>query len=463
MAKVKINFEGKEIECDENLTVAACLYKNGVRIFSRSLKFHRPRGYYCGTGKCSSCMMEVDGIPNVRTCHVKVKDGMIVRRQHSWPNADNDLFSILNKFEKSLGAGFYYHRFIHPSFLRNFYMRRIASFAGLGELPKKDPGMEFSQEKINTDILIIGAGLAGLNAALVVSGYTKNAILVEEHENLGGELYKNNLKIQVDGKEIQSGKYVEYIVSKLDNIRIMNNTDVFGMYGDMIAAYGKNTIYEIYAKRTIIATGSYYKNFVFDNNDLPGIMLYSGLHSLLYENNVDPGKRAVIYGKNRYVFDIADALKEMDIVISGVVSNRSDNKHESYKDYEIVKAIGKKKLERIEISNGKESKILDCDLLVMTDRMKAYELVLQSGGEIRYYADEDSYYPLRNNALEIVPGIYYAGSFTHQQSIDEGKYSALQALKSLGFDVNIDIKEKVLSSIPKEFLVEKVERRELMM
>ncbi len=464
MAKVKINFEGKEIECEDNLTLAACLYKNGVRIFSRSMKFHRPRGYYCGTGKCSSCMMEVDGIPNVRTCQVKVKDGMVVRRQHAWPNADNDILSILNKFEKSLGAGFYYHRFIHPTFLRNFYMRRIASFAGLGELPKKDPGVEFSHETINTDILIVGAGLAGLSAALEVSKYTNNAVLVEEHENLGGELYNNNIIINMDNEKMQGGEYIDKIVKEIKNIRILKNTEVFGIYPDRMAAQGNNTLYEIYAKKIILATGSYYKNLVFDNNDLPGIMLYSGVHSLIYENNVLPGKSAVIYGKNRYVFDIAASLSKKGLEIKGIITNRNGENFETYVGYEILKAYGKKNLEGIEISNGSERKTIGCDLLIMTDRMKTYELILQSGGEVKYYGDEDSYYPLRNSSLEIVPGIYYAGGFTYQQSLIEGRYSALNALKSLGFNVKSeDLGKTVLSNIPRDFIVEKVEKRELIM
>jgi sarcosine oxidase subunit alpha len=79
--KVTIYFEGKPIECFEGETIVAALTAAGVYRLRDNIKTHRPQGLFCAIGKCSSCLMEVDGVPNVRTCITVVKDGMQVKRQ----------------------------------------------------------------------------------------------------------------------------------------------------------------------------------------------------------------------------------------------------------------------------------------------------------------------------------------------------------------------------------------------
>ncbi|MFQ5762193.1 MAG: (2Fe-2S)-binding protein, partial [Candidatus Bathyarchaeia archaeon] len=136
--QVTFYFEGKPINAYENETVASALYANGVRIFSRSMKYHRPRGFFCAIGRCSACLMTVDGMPNVRTCVLQVKEGLRVERQNAFPNADHDVYSFADKLSYiSLAKGFYYRKLIHPSFLRNFYMNILTRFAGLGRIPTR--------------------------------------------------------------------------------------------------------------------------------------------------------------------------------------------------------------------------------------------------------------------------------------------------------------------------------------
>ena len=79
--KIKFYFEGEELEGYENETIAAALHANGIRVLRESEELHRPRGLYCAIGNCSSCLMVVDGLPNVRVCVKKLKDGMVVQKQ----------------------------------------------------------------------------------------------------------------------------------------------------------------------------------------------------------------------------------------------------------------------------------------------------------------------------------------------------------------------------------------------
>ncbi len=81
--KIKFYFEGEEIEGYAGETIAAALHAAGVKDYHYSPKLNRPRGFFCAIGNCSSCLMEVDGQPNVRVCTEQVSEGMKVRRQHN--------------------------------------------------------------------------------------------------------------------------------------------------------------------------------------------------------------------------------------------------------------------------------------------------------------------------------------------------------------------------------------------
>lgn len=79
--KVKFTFDGQELEGYEGETIQAALHAAGVKVLGKSIKMHRPRGFYCAIGNCSSCFMIVDGVPNVKTCVTDLKEGMVVETQ----------------------------------------------------------------------------------------------------------------------------------------------------------------------------------------------------------------------------------------------------------------------------------------------------------------------------------------------------------------------------------------------
>ncbi len=105
--KVTFSFAGREITAYVGDTIAAALYSVGVRIFSRSFKYHRPRGLLCFSAKCPNCLMNVDGTPNVRTCLEPVREGMRVRPQNAWPSLQRDAFAVIDKLDRLLPIGFY--------------------------------------------------------------------------------------------------------------------------------------------------------------------------------------------------------------------------------------------------------------------------------------------------------------------------------------------------------------------
>ena len=132
-----IRFNGKPIPMREGDTVASALYRAGQRIFTRSFKYHRPRGLLCCSGHCPNCLMNVDGIPNVRTCITPARDGMTVRHQNAKPSLDFDYLSIAQRFDWMMPVGWYYKRFTNPR-LWHLAEAQIRKVAGLGDPPPPD-------------------------------------------------------------------------------------------------------------------------------------------------------------------------------------------------------------------------------------------------------------------------------------------------------------------------------------
>src|SRR6266852_5821425 len=101
-------FNGHSVEARSGDTVASALYRAGRRIFTRSFKYHRPRGLLCLSGKCPNCMMNVDGTPNIRACLTPVRAGMRVRHQNAYPSLERDLLALFQCFDWLMPVCSYY-------------------------------------------------------------------------------------------------------------------------------------------------------------------------------------------------------------------------------------------------------------------------------------------------------------------------------------------------------------------
>jgi len=137
--KFTFQFDGHRVEAGSGDTVASALYRAGRRIFTRSFKYHRPRGLLCMAGHCPNCMMNVDGTPNVRACIMPARAGMQVRRQNAYPSLDHDLLAGVQRFDWLMPVGWYYKGMTHKWtwHLAEPYIRKVA---GLGVLPEPGSG-----------------------------------------------------------------------------------------------------------------------------------------------------------------------------------------------------------------------------------------------------------------------------------------------------------------------------------
>src|SRR5579863_1130724 len=113
--KFTFEFDGQTVEARVGDTVASALYRAGRRIFTRSFKYHRPRGLLCLAGKCPNCLVNVDGVPNVRACVTPARDGTKVRHQNAWPSLETDFLSAAQRMDWLMPVGWYYKAFTTPT------------------------------------------------------------------------------------------------------------------------------------------------------------------------------------------------------------------------------------------------------------------------------------------------------------------------------------------------------------
>jgi sarcosine oxidase subunit alpha len=170
---ISFRFDGKTVEAYEGDTIGSALYAAGRRTFSRSFKYHRRRGLMCCAGHCPNCLVAVDGAPGVRACTEPVREGIDVKHMNASPGLDFDVMRATDLAPSALTPpGFYYKTFIRPRRLWPVYEKVLRHAAGLGVLRRKQGEREWRTEyrRRHADVLVIGAGAAGLRAAIAAAG-----------------------------------------------------------------------------------------------------------------------------------------------------------------------------------------------------------------------------------------------------------------------------------------------------
>ncbi len=215
------DFDGNPIQYREGDTVASALYRSGRRIFSRSFKYHRPRGLLCCSGKCPNCLMNVDGSPNVRTCITPVREGMRVLHQNAWPSLENDALSVVQHLDRLMPVGWYYKTLTHPKAWRAAepHIRKVA---GLGVVGKGE-AQEYEHAWMHVDVAVIGGGTAGIDSALEGLGQGESVVLVDDQPELGGRRRYVKAGGPVPFHRIAS-------LGSKPGIKILSNSYCFGLY-----------------------------------------------------------------------------------------------------------------------------------------------------------------------------------------------------------------------------------------
>lgn len=375
-APLRFKFDGRTIVGVEGDSVCSALHASGERVLMRSIKYHRPRGYSCGTGKCASCLVRVDGTPNVRACVTPARDGMVVETQNAFPSARRDLFAVVDKVYR---RDFDYHeKFIHPKIMAPIYNAVIRRMAGFGKLPALKPIANRRERprivKRNVDVLVVGAGPAGLAAAAAAAEGAATVLLVEEADREGGSLL---LRRDVGGRD---GTVVAAeLLARVHDAQgvVLASSVAFGCYltdgvGDALPAPGivailtPDQIVEVDAKAIVVASGYHETPALFPGNDLPGVMGARAALLLLHKHGVLAGKRVALSSPaaRGAAEDLAKA--GADVVAWG--------------EAPILEALGGTRVERVRFADGREAE-LDC-VLYAGDESPRLELLQQCGAPL---------------------------------------------------------------------------------
>ena len=311
---LNFTFNTKPFVGFEGDTLASALLRGGVKVVARSFKYHRPRGIMGAGSEEPNALVEIHDAgtcePNRRATTIKLFDGLDARSQNYMGSVNFDLLGVNDFIHPFLAAGFYYKTFMWPkAFWEKLYEPAIRRAAGLGELtPTSDPSI-YDKGFLHCDLLIIGAGPAGLLMALNAARSGKNIILADEDFRMGGRFLSETYEINGDSSYVWLLDTLNELKS-FKNVRLMPRTSIFGVYDhgiyggletvtDRINNKGvRQILWRIYAKHSILAAGATERPIAFANNDRPAIMLASAVRSYANRFNVKVGKNIALLTNN---------------------------------------------------------------------------------------------------------------------------------------------------------------------
>ena len=453
---IRFTFDGVEYTAHPGDTVASALTAAGVKVLSRSFKYHRPRGLLCCAGHCPNCLVQIGDEPNVRACVRPVEAGMDVRAQNVWPSLNRDLLSLTQLGSRFMPVGFYYKTFIRPQKLWPLYEHTLRHAAGLGEVDLNTPPGEFDKQYLHTDVVVVGGGPAGISAALGAAEAGAQVLLFDENSALGGHL-RFTVPLEPSSATQASTDLPELLeaIGRHSNITVLTDTSVLGWYQDnWLCAVKGSRLFKIRTKSMVVATGAYETPLIFDNNDLPGVMLGSAVQRLLHLFGVLPGKQVAIVTANEDGWDLAADLQSLGVNVAAIVDERDHNACSSpYRDglanagipvfyrHTILEAIGSGTVRGAKIARLNErgdispatTQSLQCDLIVTSmGWTPATELAYMAGGKSEYSEDRGEMLPAFTP-----PGIYVAGRAAGihavDSQIDAAQQTGLNAAAFAGF------------------------------
>ena len=305
---IQFTFDGRVLTGFAGDTLASALLRNGVHLVGRSFKYHRPRGILAAGSEEPNALVGIRRddaryTPNLRATQVELYDGLEARSQNRWPSLSLDFGALNDLMSPFIPAGFYYKTFMWPrGAWKSLYEPRIRAAAGLGESPTLADPDRYTNRFAHCDVLVVGAGPAGLSAALAAASSGARVIICDEQPELGGSLLS----------EPDSGTWLPRAIETLTRnprVTVLPRTTAFGYFPhNMVGLNQRLTDHEaqphldsprerqwqVRAKEVVLATGAIERPLVFPGNDRPGIMLAGAARTYVNRYGAIPGSRAVV-------------------------------------------------------------------------------------------------------------------------------------------------------------------------
>ncbi len=406
---VEITFNGRRRRVPKDRQLAAGLLETGTQVFTRSLKYRRPRGPFCGRGQCTGCLIRLNGVPMVRSCEVFPRPGDRVETEAGWPSTDHDLFRGMDwLYSQGMDTT---RGFTRPQFLRPAYISLVRKFGGLGALPTGGPGRVSSPERVSVEVLVVGGGSSG--------SWSRQRIT---------QLRPKSRVLAVDQK--QEGHSVVFLAP-------LNGKG----FQSVVQRPGKGALL-VDAQRVIVATGTYGAGLPFRGSELPGTHTGDGLMNLYPQPSRSGIRRLAVFGGGPSTLALLDAWKDRIGVLAApwdlapATRTRAQELGIPVREQTLLTAArGSRKVQSIELTHRGSHEVEShaADALAIAHRMLPQSgLLFQVGAEMRWHNAGSAYYPvLTENCETSVPGVFAVGGvagFTEEADVQESAERAVAAV-----------------------------------
>ncbi len=384
-------------------TLASALIANGVHLVGRSFKYHRPRGILSAGAEEPNALVSVKRgpgrvTPNLRATQIELYDGLNASSQNCWPSLKFDLGAVNDWFAPLFGAGFYYKAFMGPNlFGKNWawtrvYEPMIRRAAGLGTPPREPDPDRYQRTFDHCDVLIVGAGPAGLAAALATSQSGARIVVCDENPAFGGSLLAE-AEAEIEGKSAR--QWLDDTLAALSsapNVRLMTRTQAFGYYAqnfvglneriaeaDLIADphLPRERLWQMRAREVVLATGAIERPLVFPDNDRPAVMLADSVRRYGLQYGAKVGDRIVIATRHDSAYRAALDLKKAGVNVELIVDLRPEAKGplaeaaraagvEVAAGAEILGVDGRLRVKAVRLDISGAKRTAACDALLMS-------------------------------------------------------------------------------------------------
>ncbi len=457
-------FDGQSYKGFAGDTLASALLANGVGLVGRSFKYHRPRGVLTAGPEEPNALVEMrTGArrePNTRATTVELYDRLEASSQNRWPSLKFDALSVNSLAAPLFVGGFYYKTFMWPAaFWEKLYEPMIRRAAGLGHSAGEPDPDTYDRSHAFCDVLVIGAGPAGLAAAQSAARAGARVILCEDDFELGGRLLSERQAIG-GAPATEWAAAVEAELKALPEVRILRRTQVFGAYdggvfgavervSDHVAVPAphqpRQRLWKIVARRTVLCAGAVERQLVFGGNDKPGVMLASAVRTYLNRFGVAPGARAAVFTASDDGWRTAADLAAHGVAVVAVIDPRPGAPAALRAAVEasgarivqggcVLDAVGGQAVKKIEAVDGAGARLsFDVDLLATSGGWSPQAAMTTHQGAKPAWSDQiHSFVP-----GETPPGMSVAGAaagrFALADCLADGFGAGAAAAALLGF------------------------------
>jgi sarcosine oxidase, subunit alpha len=344
---LSFSFDGRRYRGLAGDTLASALLANGVHLLGRSFKYHRPRGLLAAGPEEPSALVTVRrdaarSTPNLRATQVDLYEGLEAWSQNRWPALAFDFGAVNDSLARFIPAGFYYKTFMWPrSAWQWLYEPRIRAAAGLGRAPGRADPDHYATRFAHCDVLVVGAGPAGLAAAHAAAAAGARVVVCDEQSEPGGTLLSDPSWEQASLEGRPAGLWLSDTLAALGRnprVTLLTRTTAFGYFPHNIVGLSQRLTdhlsspapgaprerqWQVRAREVVLATGAIERPLVFPGNDRPGIMLAGAARTFLNRYGVIPGTRAVVLTASDEAYGAALDLERAGVDIACIADVRT--------------------------------------------------------------------------------------------------------------------------------------------